>query len=41
MRRLLSVLVIAATIATAAGCGDRGEKDKYKDLDRPKSAEKP
>ena len=38
MRKLLSVVLLAALALTAAGCGDRGEKGKNIDKDVPKPA---
>jgi predicted small lipoprotein YifL len=38
MRTILSAVLAAVLILTAAGCGDRGEKNKNKDKDVPKPA---
>lgn len=40
VRRWLSCLLLLAGLAGTVGCGREAEKDKYKDLDRPKPAEK-
>jgi hypothetical protein len=40
MRRLLPLLLLALVSFCGAGCQDSREKDKNKDLDRPKTAER-
>jgi hypothetical protein len=38
VRRWLSCLLILAGLVAAGGCGREAEKNKFKDLDRPKPA---
>jgi hypothetical protein len=38
MRLLVAVLVAGLAVLSAAGCGGQVEKNKNKDLDRPKPA---
>ena len=38
MRTILSAILVAALALTAAGCEDKGEKNKNKDKDVPKPA---
>ena len=40
MRQTLAAVVLSLAMLSA-GCGAGGEKDKYKDLDRPVPAKKP
>jgi hypothetical protein len=39
MRRRVWLVLLAAGLATSAGCSREAEKDKNKNLDRPKAAE--
>ncbi|HEY1380100.1 MAG TPA: hypothetical protein VGF55_25070 [Gemmataceae bacterium] len=39
MRRWVTCVLLLTGVVLAAGCSREGEKDKNKDLDRPKPAE--
>jgi hypothetical protein len=40
MKRWCALLAAALMVCLAAGCGDGGEKGKYRDREKPRAAEK-
>jgi len=40
MRATIWFVVVCLTVSICIGCGGQGERGKFKDRDRPKSADK-